>query len=190
VDRYNALALIRPAEAAPALTLPFTVRPAPGLRGTVVGPGGEPVAGAVVVGLTSMPDAERLESASFTVEGLNPGRPRTLSFHQREMGLGKVVTVRGGEPGPVCVRLEPCGEVTGRVVDRAGIPARRITVYFLRDDNGVPLSTRTDREGRFRMGLVAGQPYALSSFCRLSGRVGVQVRSGLVEDLGDVTLGR
>jgi hypothetical protein len=63
---------------------------------------------------------ERLESSHFAVEGLNPRRTRTLSFHHREKVQGKVMTIRGDIAEELTVQLEPCGEVVARVVDASG----------------------------------------------------------------------
>jgi protocatechuate 3,4-dioxygenase beta subunit len=192
VDRYNALSLIEPDERVKSLTLDFTVQAAIPLRGTVVGPEGEACAGVRVSGLTSMPDAETLESASFLVEGLNPRRPRTLSFHDRENGLGKVVTLRGDEASPLTVQLEPCGVVMGRMVDKDGKPVSGVEILFGRDDKGLDARAESDHWGQFRAALVPGLRYqfGLLSARRLLKRVDpVEVESGQTKDLGDVPLG-
>jgi RNA polymerase sigma factor (sigma-70 family) len=191
VDRYNALALIKPDEKAVSVTLDLTVRPAPGLKGTVVGPDGRPLTGVRVIGLTSMPDAETLTSASFTVEGLNPRRPRELCWHHKEAALGKAITIRGDETEPLTVQLEPCPTLSGRLVDRAGHPVARVTVHLARNANPVDISAETDGDGRFRVGLVPGLKYSLvlpRGFRLLQGAVHVQVESGRSQDLGDLPL--
>src|SRR5262249_47370282 len=132
VERYNAIALINPDEKAKSPAVDLTVQPARRVRGTVVGPGDQPLTGVRVIGLTSMADTETLPGASFTVEGLNALRPRELSFHHAEKGLGKIVALRGDETQPVMVRLEPFGEVSGRLVDGAGKPVPRVPVSFFR----------------------------------------------------------
>jgi hypothetical protein len=146
----------------------------------VVGPDGKPLGGVRVVGLTSMPDAEVLPGASFTVEGLNPRRTRQLIFDHRDKGLGKVVTVRG-EAGPLTVRLEPCGVVVGRVVDREGKPVPGERVGF--SPGKLKGLDRTDDAGRFRVELVAGRKYLLI----LRGkRLSLEIEPGRTRDLGDL----
>ena len=183
IDRFNALALIRPATTATSLAVDLSVRPARRLRGTVVGPDGAPLGGVRVVGLTSMPDAEVLPGASFTVEGLNPRRTRQLLFDHREKGLGKLVTVRA-EDGPLTVRLEPCAVVVGRVVDRAGKPVAGERVLF--SPGKVKGPDRTDEAGRFRTELVAGRKYLLILRRR---RLALEVEAGRTVDLGDLVAG-
>jgi RNA polymerase sigma factor (sigma-70 family) len=190
VDRYNALALIRPDEKAESLTLDFTVQPAPGLRGTVVGPDGKELSGVRVRGLTSMPDPEVLPGASFTVEGLHPRRTRELSFHHQEKGLGKVVTLRGDRTEPLTVRLEPYGMVEGRMVDKRGQPVAEEVVRFTRDDVLVA-RTKTDREGGFGTELLPGFKYRLrvgSTHPRLKGVADLDVAPGQIIDLGVLVL--
>jgi hypothetical protein len=193
VDRYNALSLIKPDERAGPLTLDLTVQRARGLRGTVVGPDGKPLSGVRVSGLTSMPDAETLERASFTVEGLNPRRTRQLSFHHREKGLGKVMTLRGDATKPLMVQLEPCGWNSGRLVDRHNKPVPgEMVICTPPGIHGLEVpAARTDGEGRFRVCLMAEQKYGLglSSFRHLLGdEVTVTVESGGSKDLGDLPL--
>jgi hypothetical protein len=188
VDRYNALSLINPEAGAVSVALDFTLQRARPLRGTVVGPAGEPLAGVKVSGLTSMPDSEVLDNASFTVEGLNPRVPRRLAFFHGGRRLGKVLTLRGEQTEALTVRLEPCGVVLGRLVDRAGRPVPGAAPWFGRLDNGLDARAQTDAQGRFRADLVPGLKYRLlSSPARLSRDVGeLEVGPGQTKDLGDL----
>jgi hypothetical protein len=157
----------------------------------VVGPAGEPLAGVKVSGLTSMPDAEGLESASFTVEGLNPEVPRQLSFYHGEKRLGKALTLRGEQTEGLTVRLEPCGEVIGRVADRAGKPVAKMTVLFVRPENVLTVLAKTDPQGRFRATLVPGLKYHVGLTSRwrpTRDRDELEVGPGQVRDLGDFQL--
>jgi hypothetical protein len=187
VDRYNALALINPDGRAAPAKLDFVLHRARPLRGTVFGPAGEPLAGVKVCGLTSMPDAEVLPSASFTVEGLNPRVPRQLSFYHGEKRLGRTLTLRGEPPEALTVRLEPCGEAIGRVVDRAGEPVAKMTVAFSRPGNGMDVLAKTDPQGRFRAVLVPGLEYRFPR--RLTRDFEeLEVGTGQVRNLGDLRL--
>jgi RNA polymerase sigma factor (sigma-70 family) len=191
VDRYNALSLIKPNPAAESVSLDLSVQPAIGLRGRVLGPGGEPLTGVRVSGLTSMPDAETLGSPSFTVERLNPRRTRDLFFHDRDRDLGKVVTVRGDQTEPLAVQLEPCGWVVGRLVDKRGRPVPAVAVSLSPGSYGMEVWAQTDEHGRFRAALVAGPKYVLglSSPRHLLSRVGaVEVESDRSHDLGNLIL--
>src|SRR5262249_6139569 len=151
------------------------------------GPDGQPLTGVSVRGLTSMAGPEVLSIASFTVEGLSPPRPRELSFRHAEKGLGKIVAVRGDEAEPLTVRLEPLGAVSGRLVDRAGKPVPGVRVSFIAGTNGARETARTDQDGRFRVSLVAGQEYSLSSARRLAAAARpVKVEAGRDKELGNL----
>jgi RNA polymerase sigma factor (sigma-70 family) len=192
VNRYNALALINPSERAEMPALDLTLQPGCTVRGRLVGPGGTPLTGVEVVGLTARPDEEVLDSASFLVRGLNPRRGRDLCFHHRARGLGQVVTIRGDEPGPLTVRLDPCGSVVGRLLDKRGNPVPGVRVR-LSGRRGLEVVAETDREGRFRAALPPGQTYSLGvySLRALARNVGeeVEVEPGGSKDLGDLPLG-
>jgi hypothetical protein len=185
VDRYNALALINPDDKSAPAKLDFILHRARPLRGTVVGPAGEPLAGVKVCGLTSMPDPEVLESSSFTVEGLNPRVPRRVIFYHGEKRLARILTLLGEQPETLTVRLEPCGEVIGRVVDKAGKPVAGRRLWFFRLES-LGVQVTTDSEGRFRAALVPGLEYRVP--WHPGGLDALEVGSGQVRDLGEVRL--
>jgi RNA polymerase sigma factor (sigma-70 family) len=190
VSKYSAFSPINPDERAESAALDFALQPARTLRGMVVGPDGRPLTGAEVAGLTARPDDERLGGASFTVTGLNPRGTRHLAFRQAATGLGKALTVRGDETGPLTVRLEPCGSVVGRLVDKDGRPVPGVTVC-LGAGNGFGVTAETDRDGRFRAAVLPGQKCSLwlSNARRLLKAVGqVEAASGRSKDLGDLPL--
>jgi RNA polymerase sigma factor (sigma-70 family) len=159
------------------------------LDGTVLGPNGSPLGGAFAAGLTDAaspvhgsPPKVTLRTPAFTAVALDPRRPRSLVFWQEEKKLARAVLVRGDEPGPLKVRLEPLGTVTGLLRNAEGKPAAgvRVEVRYssgqkraLPDELGegipgiskpaltLPAGT-TDAEGRFRLaGLVPGMKYDL-----------------------------
>ncbi len=186
VDKYNALSPIKPDEAAERLALDFTLQSARMAQGSVVAPDGQPLSGVRVIGLTSAPDDEMLESASFTVMGLNSQRHRNLFFHHQGKNLGKRLTITGDETEPLTVRLDPCGSVIGRMVDKRGQPVQGVPVYFKPWDD----MARSDSDGRFHMALVPDQKYSLFMFRHLLRDVGeFAVESDRSNDLGDLLLG-
>jgi hypothetical protein len=192
VIRYNAVSLINPEEGAASLALDLPLQPARPLNGTVIGPDGKSLTRVNVVGLTAFKDDELLESASFTISGLNPRGTRTLFFHQRAQELGKAVTIGGDETEPLTVQLEPCGSVIGRVVDKAGKPVPGLSVSLGGQDTCLATQAATDRQGRFRVALVPGQKYGfrLNTPRPLPRNVEpVEVESGRITDLGDLSLG-
>jgi RNA polymerase sigma factor (sigma-70 family) len=189
VERYHALALIKPEEGTKSLSVDLTIHAAHAIPGTVVGPDGGAISGVRVIGLNAIGEPETLASPSFTVEGLNPQRPRQLLFHHREKELGKVVIVRGEETEALKVQLEPCGVVSGRIVDSDGKPVPGMTVGFHPRPPmiGMEVMAQTEGEGHFRAALVPRQQYTLSTVRRLLKPIGdLKVESGQTKNLEDV----
>jgi hypothetical protein len=192
VSKYHALALINPNEKVESLTLNLTLQSASALQGSMIGPGGEPLTGVHVTGLTALPEEELLDEASFTVMGLNPRCTRELFFQHREKGLGKVLTVHGDELEPIMVQLEPWCWIMGRLVNTNGKPVPGTMISFVGGPVGIDTRTKTDRDGCFRISLPPGKKY----FLRVSGSrrllrnvAAVELASGQSKDLGDLSLG-
>ncbi|HEV3260032.1 MAG TPA: hypothetical protein VG013_24400 [Gemmataceae bacterium] len=189
------------------------------LSGTLLGPGGGPLTGAFAAGLTAAyspahgsSPKPKLPTAVFTAVALSPGRPRTLVFWHEEKKLAKAVLVRGNEPGPLTVRLEPLGAVTGLLRDAEGRPEVSAKVearYSSRQDGTLPgeLSlgspgflgifkpalplprATTGKDGRFRLqGLVPGMQYEVfAQTGKKTSRLarGFSVAGGECKDLGE-----
>jgi hypothetical protein len=186
---YNAVVSIDPSEGEPkSATCDVALRPGRSRTGTVVGPDGQPLTGAHVAGLTPVLHYEfpspgqparrpGLKTADFAALGLGPHEVRKVVFFHPEKKLGKVQPVRGDEEGPLTVRLEPLGSLTGRVVNPQGRPWAGLIVRADMDRNVatnrdlpaelshywgslMEVKTTTDREGRFRVdGLLPGLKY-------------------------------
>ncbi|HEV3005199.1 MAG TPA: M56 family metallopeptidase [Pirellulales bacterium] len=194
---YNRLVLIDPAEDAQELTQDATIEVGRTVPGRVEGPDGEPLVGVHVRGLdNSGYKPERLETAEFTVLALNPRRPRALVFEFRERRLGFHAVIAGDEPGPLVVRLQPCGALVGRLLDAEAEPLAGSAISVGRHRITPPeLTVRTDAEGRFRAeGLVPGLKYDLVRQ-REPGVMGIRfvadgasVEPGETKDLGDVAI--
>jgi hypothetical protein len=190
--RYHALSLINPNEGANSPALDIALHPARPLRGTVAGPDGRPLTGLTAFGLTAVPDEEKLGGASFTVRGLNPREVRHLVFQHPGRSLGKLLTVPGDRAEPLAVRLEPCGSVVGRTVDKGGKPVPGVYVQFGGEVTCLGAQAETDPQGRFRVALVPGQRYwarLLTTRPLLRPAGDVEVEPGRVKDLGDMPLG-
>jgi RNA polymerase sigma factor (sigma-70 family) len=189
VSKYSAVSVINPKDSVEALVCDLATLPARTVKGTVVGPDDKPLDGVDVVGLTAQPDEEMLDGAAFTVTGLHPRGTREVSFLQSDKQLAKVMTIRGDEVGPLKVRLEPCGWVNGRFVDKNGNPKPGV-VFFAQSGSGLDQTSKSDKEGRFRVALVPGRNYFLNLYShRTLGNVGAfNVESGQTKELGDVPL--
>jgi RNA polymerase sigma factor (sigma-70 family) len=161
-EGFNQLLLINPGETDETLTRDVALQPARPLRGKVVGPDGQGVAGVRAYKLAPGILSQPLAGDTFTVEGLNPRRPRHLLFFDKERKHGAFVTIKGEVREPLTVRLEPCGSAAGRLVDEDGQPAAGVVVRLDTEDihDTGPETVKTDAAGRFQFaGLVPGQPY-------------------------------
>src|SRR5262249_58883394 len=157
---YGALARVDPAKGVETVKRDVTFAPGGTFAGKVLGPNGEPLAGARAFALTGYRwwENERLKTAEFTVRGFNPRRPRDLLFLHPEKGLVGAAQPPKKRGDTVTVRLEPGAAVTGRLVDEDGKPRAgvELEVWFrLKEDRQFqqysPERSKTDREGRFRL---------------------------------------
>lgn len=174
------------------------------VKGRVVGPDGEPLAGGSITGdldYLFQGSGGPMPSAEFTVSKLVPGAPRDLFVYHADKGLAGSIVVRPDEPGPITLKLQPGGEVTGRLVNSAGKPiagwqiACRIPYGDPNHESATTGAAKTDAEGRFRFkNLAPGRKHTFITW-RLnpglgSGETvvaeGVAAASGETKDLGDV----
>jgi RNA polymerase sigma factor (sigma-70 family) len=153
----------------------------------------------------SKPAAE----ARFTALALQMHEKRRVMFVHTERKLAGTVVVVGGAKDPVEVRMEPWGEVTGRLVGADGKPvAGRITALWdvVRlpdlDLGSSPLcwsggdAVTVGADGRFRItGLVPGLKYRWSADGLREGKKyqpvmipAVIPKAGQTTELGDVTV--
>jgi RNA polymerase sigma factor (sigma-70 family) len=174
----------------------------------LVDAGGKPVTGCACRGLSDPPFqnedwSEPAAGATLTAVALRPGQKRRVTFVHAGRKLAGSAVVVGGAKEPVEVRMEPWGEMTGRIVGADGAPVKGPhtvawdTVPGSRGRSD-PLSLRPPRthyaevaaDGRFRIdGLVPGLTYQLGvqgpkAMCDSSAKA--VAKSGETIDLGDV----
>lgn len=192
------------------------------LKGTLVDPDGRQVRGATAWGLklgntsrgTVREGEQILESPAFTATGIDRDQTCTLSFVHRGRKLIGQTTVRPEDKGPLTVRLQPWGALTGRLVDAEGKPLSQVKIHLRypdSPDSGMrppDQEIATDRDGRFRVeGLMPNREHELilehgtnkdvalsSSKPRRTPRPApavlkkLETRSGEVKDIGDITV--
>ncbi|HEV3256661.1 MAG TPA: sigma-70 family RNA polymerase sigma factor [Gemmataceae bacterium] len=193
VSNANALFLLNPTESSKAVSRDAVLESGRTLAGRVVGPDGLAVRGVRVYGLEESQGADQtLADATFTVRQLNPRRTRPLLFYHKGKQLGRYQVIRGDETTPLLVKLEPCGSITGRIVDSDGQPIAKAIVHVYRDRLLGPGGgqARTDQDGRFRVdGLVPGQVYearhAINPALKQPYFGSFTVKPGAVKDLGE-----
>jgi RNA polymerase sigma factor (sigma-70 family) len=197
---YHVLAEINPAPGTEKLTLELKADPGQTVTGTIADPDGRPLRDEVEIrrldGLMVF-SKEPTNHSTFVVSGL-PSRRYRLDFFNRGRKLAGSITLRGDERGPLAVKLEPWGTVTGRVVDDDGNPRTDVEIYstipkWPDPERGMlPNKASVDARGRFRIeGLVSGVKYdAYGNSINASGAIldGLHVGPGEVKDLGDILL--
>jgi RNA polymerase sigma factor (sigma-70 family) len=192
-----ALTRVNPAKGAGKVLRDVTLDPGRKIKGTVLGPDGQPLPGTRNLFLAgTWWDREATKTAEFA-GWFNPHETPEILFQHPEKGLIGVVQPPKENGGSVTVRLEPGATVTGRLVDADGQPRAgvELEVAFLpkgwgswRDCSPEPI--QTDREGRFRLtALLPGREFRLSDG---QGELPFRgpARSGQAKDLGDVRIKR
>jgi hypothetical protein len=200
---YHRLTEINPADVTRLLTCNLTVDPGRIVTGELHGPDGKPLVGALAFGLRFNDhgpywEFAPQETAAFTVHGIRKGERRKVVFLHWEKHWAGSLTVTGEEKGPVSVKLQPWGVVSGRLVDAKGLPRAGVQLGFPygawtgADEGTHPEVFRTDPEGRFRVeGLVPGLRYHLKALEDGSPETdylfrNLPLKPGESRDLGDV----
>jgi protocatechuate 3,4-dioxygenase beta subunit len=192
------------------LTFDIELDPGRTVKGSLLGPDSKPVLGTRADGLSYNAVEARheqtrggqvLSAEDFTVLRLEPQTPRTISFLHKERKLIGHAVVSGDTRGPLTVRMEPWGTLTGRLVDEQGKPLVNVRVDLHALSLPAPglgslQEFRTDKKGRFRVeGLLPGLNHELTltdgARKKVSLTAGDQLKelvvgSGEVKDLGDI----
>jgi RNA polymerase sigma factor (sigma-70 family) len=186
------------------VTCDVVLDPGHTIKGTVVDPDGNPLAGTRTAGLIPMGYwvGVPLKGADFTITGLGPDEVRLLQVVHEEKKLAGWLVVRGNEEGPVRVKLEPWGTLTGRLVTADGEPVTNVVVHssshVARDGTATgsfALGARVGTDGRFSLeGLAPGLKYNLGVLkdpnigLPISGKAprDLTLRPGETRDLGDI----
>src|SRR5262249_1387581 len=114
-DDFQAIVLLNPDPDTKEIKQAIALEPARKVKVTVVGADGKPLAGARVRGRKAAYDWETAPGAEFTLRGSGPEQPRprtVLVVHEATRQIG-TLPVKGDETGPLEVRLQPWGTVTG-----------------------------------------------------------------------------
>jgi hypothetical protein len=162
------------------------------VKGTVLDPDGEPLAGASIRGpFLSLKSLRDLPSAEFAIPAVNPNKPEAYFFEHRKRNLAAAVILKGDGAAGFTVKLKPTATLTGRLVTEKGEPVRdrfisgRLEAGQLkmtRSWNGFFFG-RTGADGRFKIeGLLAG--VKLGDYGNLFTNLTLQ--PGEVRDLGDI----
>jgi hypothetical protein len=178
------------------------------VNGSLTGPDGQPVQGAVLISRllinratgdlvqSPAPVQDIPVSARFELKGCHPDKSYPVIFFQEEKHWGAIVHVSGKQVGkPLDVRLQPCGAAKARFLTAEGRPVANgdgrglLAVLGAGDTtfwagfiwhSNIRDDWRTDREGRITWrDLVPGLTY------RVNNRE-FTVKAGETLDLGDL----
>ena len=95
------------------------------VKGSLTDSEGQPVSGVLMMGAEDHFQTwghQALPSAEFEVHALGPDSKRGLLFYHEGKKLAGAYVVKPGENGPISVKLEPCGTLSGRLTEN-GLPA-------------------------------------------------------------------
>jgi protocatechuate 3,4-dioxygenase beta subunit len=200
---YHRLVPINPPKDATSHKAKVILDPGLRLTGTLLDPDGKPLTGVLVYGSHPWGAWHHgpLKTAEFEVVHFNPRQPRTVIALHVEKQLAKLLEFKLNDNKPQSVRLEPCGQVVGRLVDEEGQPRPGVELDVLfRGKNEqafaghFPERIKTDRAGRFRIdSLVPGLTYQVGVQGQYEGRYetvawiyDIPVQAGRTKDMGDV----
>src|SRR5262249_15371070 len=183
--------LLEPGEKEETVVKDVVLEPPHTIKIRVVDPDGRPLAGTQVFYRFGV---ETLKGAEYDWR-INPKakEERQMVFFHREKNLGFYLKeLRGDTPGPLTIKLQPCGSVSGRLVDREGQPAAGARLvargFGLRYSSSEAQWSTTDKEGRFHFkGLVPEQNYLVGDpYHRPGLSTMVVVKPGEHKDAGDI----
>ena len=200
-SQCHALAAVDLDPKAESATVDLQVDPGRSLMISVLDPEGQPLGGTKAAGIGdrfSGAESEQ-ESSAIEIHALDPSKPRRVTITHAGRKLAGSVYLRGDETGPLTVRLQPWGTITGRIVGEDGQPRGGLALIDLlaiypqlpADQGILPEGIRISHDGRFRIErLIPGLKYGASAIERSMGLGSVfrdvTVAPGEVKDLGDV----
>jgi RNA polymerase sigma factor (sigma-70 family) len=197
IDDYHALIEVDLDPKAESATVDLQVDPGRSLEVAIVDPEGRPIGGTRASGLRDLfPGTfSPQEATTLQVRSLASGKPRRVTVTHSGRRLIGSIYLKGDETGPLTLRLQPWGEVAGRVVDDEGRPRKDLSLSSLGgiypdrpevsgvlpvSTTGIGIGLPVGSDGRFRVeGLIPGLKYGASA---------IRGFMGLGELFRDVTL--
>lgn len=168
----------------------------------VVDPQGQPLPGVRASGTLpqGFPSEDGAETELIEFTAMRPGETRRAVLLHKDRKLAAIANVTapesGGKMEPITIQLQPCGVVTGRLVDGDGAPVVGLQftarVQPPRDfDVATPQQVTTDKDGAFKFDLLPGDAvYVIGGHNQQIGYVEVakelELAPGETVDLGTI----
>jgi len=176
-DNYNVLAEINLDPKLETAELDLQVDAGRTIAVNPVDPEGRPVAGTTASGVNDLSTEYSQQSPTIEIHALDPSQPRRVIVKHVGRKLIGSVYLKGDETGPLTIRLQPYGTITGRIVDEDGRPRGGVGIMSagglmperpaergILPGGSVGGGIRIGRDGRFRVeGLVPGLKYGASA---------------------------
>jgi hypothetical protein len=195
----SAMKQINPTSDEAAVSLDLQLDPGASVRIRMLDAEEQPLTGVTVTGLTSGGQARATSKPVVVATNFGPDETRTVAFYHAKENVGRIVRIRPDEveAGEITVELQPCGSVTGRLIDLGKQPVSGLPVdpwVLPRGDFSMRLpNVTTDAEGKFKITLLPGCSYGLSGqgagFRFVSFADEVSVEPAETKDLGTLTVG-
>lgn len=209
IVNYHAIAETNFAPGTESATIDLIADPGQSVKLSILDPNGKPLGGTVVDGADgALGSWRRIENSASEVEvkSLSPSEPRRVTVRHMGRKLIGSVVLKGEEPGPVTLKLQPWAEVKGRVVDEDGQarpkltlgqvnregPSRPLTELDALPGSNIGGGVALDKDGRFHVvGLVPGLYYGADAEEKGNILIGhlfddVKLAPSEVKDLGDL----
>ena len=170
-DRFQALVPINLRENEVSVIRDITLTPGRRQHVRPVGSDGRPIERTLNFGEHSRSSlGDLVPGSEFTFIHPRPGNPARVVIVSENREMAAFVDIKGGEPDPISVALQPSGTVTGRLVDEDGRPRPNVRLELSYHLNGSQSEEQcfsprllTGPDGRFRIwGLVPGLPYNIA----------------------------
>ncbi|MHC5540168.1 carboxypeptidase-like regulatory domain-containing protein, partial [Singulisphaera rosea] len=201
---YHNLVEVNPPDHVSEITQDLVADPGRSVTVKTLDAEGNPLSGIVVIEnprTLGQHQIEASKSPEYVIHCLGPGETRTLTFWQQQRHLIARLTVRDDQSGPITMKLQPWGVVTGRLVSSrgelgGGVSVRGMDRAIIQENSRITLSINeatfhADKDGRFKVeGLVPGTKYNLQALEKYGTESflakDVSLAPGETRELGDV----
>jgi RNA polymerase sigma factor (sigma-70 family) len=113
---------------------------------------GHPVAGTTALGVGELPNEYPQATSAIQIFGLDPSQPRRVIVKHVGRKLIGTAYLKGDEIGPLTMKLQPYGTITGRIVDNEGRPRAGVGI----SSTGGSMPERPAEQGILPVGNISG----------------------------------